>query len=1673
MYMRLPMIVGNAGLFAAIGIVVVAHIISITTGLSVSSIATDKKVQAGGTYYMISRSLGLPIGGTLGLALFVGLSISVSLYLIGFSESFLNYWGFEITKNTIRITGSIILVVVTIITFISTSLALKTQYFIMGAIFLSLLSIFFGKHEFAPTGSPLDATSSALPLMVLFGIFFPAVTGFEAGVSMSGDLRDPKKSIPFGVITAILFGLVVYIGLVLFFSLTVDRDMLANDPKVLFKISRIPALVVAGIWGATLSSAFGSILGAPRILQATAVDKITPRFFAKGTGSTNEPRNALLLTFIIAEGGILIGELNLIARIVSIFFITTYGFLNLSCAFESMTSADFRPAFRTPAWISLLGSLTAMIVMIKLDFVALLGATVILGALYLFLKRKELTLQTGDAWSSVWASLVKTGLKKLRVNQLHSRNWRPNIIMFSGDETARPYMIDLGRNIAGKFGMLTGFQLVETSNDLLLKNPETTNPDANKADYFFNTHYCTTIFTGMDEIIRVYGYSGVQPNTVLMGWSRNDRNKADFLKFISRLEKNNFNSIFLHHGEEKEIIDRKKIDIWWSGWGSNLSFAINLIRHLTSSAEWKDSYVRLMVVTDDPTITDTIEYSLEKILENYRVDMEIKIIDNAVEQLLRNHIIVRESAQTHLVIVGIPNNRYEKIEQTYNEVEQLLEKLGNTLLINSSNTFESYDIIPDQQTSLRHTERKTAPVSLPDLILSKHPEIAAAIAEIDRQGSTDVNEILVNMFDHVMRENQSLLTEIDHTHTIVLHDLDKIDKYSEIYRKEKILNKIRNVFFYNSKISLEQFIGEKILFQKELIEQGLTKYLSSFDEWIERLQKIVLLRYNKIDFNKNNNDSKRLKRYKRRKRILHPFSKTLRGKVHFRKIVRYHLFNNRLTFIRSVLDDFQYTDLLFLSGIKQFINYLISLLDSTKKNLGRSGDYNIALTEQRKTIQKHCNALQEEIDRNCILFENRLKQDFRKSVQLLNNELDNVRINQILKEKHRKKKYYSRLINRLLSFPDVWYREIRNYANRAYLDLIIQSFRERIMHETDDLKQIILQQLQARLLSRISSIKQEIKKIKEGKQSIKKFPELNIDFSLDYLQEYEQLSDNIAILNESIPETVIISDESFVEKREIKKHEQETYNIPLRKTITHYVESVYIAPLQEYLQDFSDKIIKTIYRLKDHIGFMSFELVNIDPDEEDFKEKSAIILNEGMHGVEVEEGKLSTLTSEMDSHIDQMIHSAFEPVMSHRIIKSSREILHVIREYQGKRTVSRLGRIRENILNYLKARMVRILYSQSEGILLARKLTDDKEFDSLQKRILDLVEMISPDATVSKQIPAYYINLFSGKSNIGEDFWVKRNIEENHFEKALKRYYSIRRGAILIHGFRNSGKTALCRHLARKLLNSEQVFHLFPPLEGSSNVKDFEYELHKITGLGGSVYDILELIRHDSVLIFHDLELWWERTDNGLDVIVLIQDLIKRFSHKCLFIFNINSYSFNYINSLYQIENNFLAVIHCKPFDSEDLRNLIIRRHRSSGLHLTFGKSGQEHLSELRLARIFNKIFRLSEGNPGLAENIWLSMITHYSNEKLYMKSPVLPDFNVVEELPDDWLVILAQIVLHKRVTKEKLLKILEMELSELENILNAMLMCGIICEKTANLYVVNSCLQKALCETLERNELI
>jgi len=316
------------------------------------------------------------------------------------------------TVNDFRITGTIALVSITALALISTSVALKAQFFILAAIVISLISIFLGTSDFVPQTVSMFSAKDSMPLETVFAIFFPAVTGFTAGIAMSGDLKDPKKSIPIGTLLAIGTGLAVYIGLAVFMAYTIDSETLKNDYNILMKIAYFAPAVVAGIWGATLSSALGGILGGPRILQAMSLDRITPKIFGKGKGKDNEPVNALILVFIIAEAGILIGELDVIARVVSMFYLAAYGFINISYYLESWANPDFQPSFKIKRWIGLIGAIACFGVMFKLDMVAMFGAFALIGLIYFWLKRKQIQLQSNDVWQSVWSNVVKKWLVK-------------------------------------------------------------------------------------------------------------------------------------------------------------------------------------------------------------------------------------------------------------------------------------------------------------------------------------------------------------------------------------------------------------------------------------------------------------------------------------------------------------------------------------------------------------------------------------------------------------------------------------------------------------------------------------------------------------------------------------------------------------------------------------------------------------------------------------------------------------------------------------------------------------------------------------------------------------------------------------------------------------------------------------------------------------------------------------------------------------------------------------------------------------------------------------------------------------------------------------------------------------------------------------------------------------
>ena len=697
MYMRLGWVIGNAGLLGAIVIIVIAHVISVATGLSVSSVATDKKIGAGGIYYVLSRSMGIPIGGSIGIALFVGTAFSIALYLIGFAESFNAYFGFGISINDLRLTGTIALLALSVLALISTSVALKTQFIILAAIAVSLISIFLGSREFAPTTVNLFAAENAVPLEVVFAVFFPAVTGFTAGIAMSGDLEDPKKSIPRGTLYAIGVGLVVYLALAVFMAYTIDAEVLKTDYNILMKIALFSPVVVAGIWGATLSSALGGILGGPRILQAMSIDKVTPTIFGKGKGTNNEPVNALFLAFVIAEVGILIGELDIIARVVSMFYLAAYGFINISFFLESWANPDFQPSFKVKRWIGFIGFVACFGVMFKLDTMAMIVALAVIGAMYFRLQRKEVKLQSNDVWKSVWENVVNKGLKKIDAQVEENSNWNPNIILFSGKSDHQSYLLELCKTVSGRTGIVTNFKLIldkENSKPPLKKIDQIVHDDMfQELGIFARQIKVDNIYSGITNIASTFGFSGVEPNTIMMGWPKGLENSKEYSKMTQTLLHLDYNLLYLDFDRKSKFGNYSSVDFWWRETDSkNAEMMLNIARFIIASPKWNNTNIRVLFVNNNNVDVSIIESKISKLVEDLRVNVKIKIINNAVEQKTFYNIIEEESKATNLTIVGIPDYNIEKQAEFVLMTNNLFESIGSTLLVRAAHNFNELDL---------------------------------------------------------------------------------------------------------------------------------------------------------------------------------------------------------------------------------------------------------------------------------------------------------------------------------------------------------------------------------------------------------------------------------------------------------------------------------------------------------------------------------------------------------------------------------------------------------------------------------------------------------------------------------------------------------------------------------------------------------------------------------------------------------------------------------------------------------------------------------------------------------------------------------------------------------------------------------------------------------------------
>lgn len=1673
MYLRLPWIIGQAGLLATLGIILVAHIVSGSTGLSVASIATDKKVETGGTYYIISRSLGLPIGGTLGWALFAGLSLSVSLYLIGFAEVFLGYFGFEATLDNIRLLGSAMLLLITILTFISTSLTIKTQYIILTIMILSVLSVFLGKHDFSPSLPQITTVPGALPWITLFAIFFPAVTGFEAGVAMSGDLKDARKDIPRGVIASILVALFVYVALSFFLSFTVDSEMLVTDPNVLFKIALVPQLVIAGVLGATLSSALGSILGAPRILQAVAKDRIAPAFLGKGFGASNEPRNALLFTFAIAQAGILIGELNVIARIVTIFFIITYGFINITYAVESWASSDFRPSFKIPRIVSIIGAIACIVLMIQLDILALAVAAVILITLFLYLKNKELTLNTGDTRSSLWLSLVKTGLVKLAKSEDISRNWRPNIIVFSGGVSKRPYLVSLAKNLVGNLGIFTNFELIAHDKDgetfdginpLIESTAQISFEKLNDhTDILTRKHHCSNVYEGIGLISSVYGFSGFEPNTILMGWPQKAKGNSSFESLLSSLSKQDFNLAFLKYNKSKGFGNLNTIDVWWSGQGNNLPLALHFVRFITAVAQWRNAQVRLLLICNNIKDRDSLYTVLSDLIDSYRIKAQIKIITN-VERLPEAQIVKAESLNTDLVIAEIPDFSNGSITDAISGIDKTLPLFTTALFIKANSSFDAIISAPALSESIKDNSIVKSELDIAGFSAIQLPK--------EEPIKTKLSNLAHNLEEIALKFQQSTLDNIGQEREIFINNLiEKLNASNqELSSSDNYTHRIKFAEYIQS--LLDDFKASSLKAQIKQLEQGISRYLKETNHALNKLPTTVPMEHNREDFKKLKAKTPFQKINRAFKLVqLNTFSKNVVFRVKLNYAAHYFFYYKRVKSIEHFYEQFTVESLSFFAAIREIENYFYNPLE--KEKLLNS------LEEVQAISQAFIKTQERKIVADVVI-------DFNNFVKFIHNPQANTLYSYFKPFMHKS----AVIKGGIEEFPALYEKLMVSHVNKTKLDFIYIALRERLAISVNSVQNTIKAKLESGLLHFLDEFQELVAKAKEESEvvSIKSsihMPSLDVCFS--------QLHNDIEDALNSIEESITIGGESLPNRITIEAlEEMEEYEVSPRKIADYYISNELRETISRQSFELIEVVTESVATVRNLVKLANFALgekeLNSDVVDELSQEKREQLVESLRKNIKREKERVTNAMVATNNSLNLGLKKSFEPLASSLISKTSATIHKKTLDASHNSLISKLDKVIKKQIKLVSDKLVSLFYRQSEGLLLVNRM--ERLFSDKNREVCDniagVLENSSPNREILELLPFYYLNLFTSRSGVEADFWLGMEEESKKGRQAITRFMNGSKGLLIISGERRSGKSSLSKHLANTYFLSRNTFYVRAPRESDATVAEFERALfhaiiqentdlnyHSHYTTRESLESLLSQLEEKSIVIINDLELWWERRPGGSAVVERVIELMQQFGREILFVVNLNQHALNIINHLTNLNTWSLDIIMCRPFPAKELKEFILARHKAGGLKFVMNNKPQEQMTSWDYARFFNHLFNLSGGNPGYAINLWLGSIKNISGNTILMEKPKGIDSCFTQDLTSEDAAYILQFILHRRFSTEHISKILQSDLESTRTKVRILYQKGILVEKYPGIFSLNPMLVPQLVKKLNSMELL
>ncbi len=735
LFLRFGYAVANAGFIGTVGIILLGHVVTIATAMALAEIATNQKVEGGGEYFIISRSFGLEIGGAIGIALFLAQAISVAFYIIAFGEALTPAidllqaeYGIAIPdKRAITLPATVVLALVVVGK--GANVGLRLLYVVVSVLGLSLVLFFLGGPLEGMDGTNelrllSDTVEAPDAFFVVFAICFPGFTGMTAGVGLSGDLSDPRRSIPIGTLAATVSGMLIYIAVAYKLAISASPAELGADQLIMSRIALWGPIIPIGLGAATISSALGSSLVAPRTLQRVAGDGLLPsarlnRILAKGKPQTNEPTNAAIIVFAIAAVFVAVGSVDFVARIISMVFMVSYGSLCLISFLERFAAEpSYRPSFRSRWYISLVGALTCVWLMFKMSAPYAVLAGSVMALLYVVIARSNparggLARLFAGAMFQLGRQLQVFLQRSSRENAHQSFGWRPSIICMSSSSFERRDAIDLLRWISYRFGSATYIHLIEghLSRASLEESRSVLERLVRLSDLSGSNIYMDTLVNpshgdALGVVAQLPGLSGMANNLILFEFAKAAPEHLDtFVSNYRMLTAANLDVCVLATSD-RSFGYRREIHIWITPVDfENAPLMILLGYILLGHPDWRDAEIKLFAVFPEEEIEQEKERMLS-LVRSGRLPISAKNIELIVRRtgIKLDGLIQERSRDADLTMLGFVG---EEVRRLRAEAFTGTEGLGDVLFVSSRHEIELYDEEEDQEAAERESEAGT------------------------------------------------------------------------------------------------------------------------------------------------------------------------------------------------------------------------------------------------------------------------------------------------------------------------------------------------------------------------------------------------------------------------------------------------------------------------------------------------------------------------------------------------------------------------------------------------------------------------------------------------------------------------------------------------------------------------------------------------------------------------------------------------------------------------------------------------------------------------------------------------------------------------------------------------------------------------------------------------------